>query len=95
VAPITGALNVRAAPLRSAGTVFSFVPAEQLIYLVGIFRFSGQSYSFLNKNEKKKTYFLVTRGTGVVEVPLVLGLFKNVQMQGAQKPNREAYMKIR
>jgi hypothetical protein len=29
-APITGALNVRAAPLRSAGTVFClFVPAER------------------------------------------------------------------
>jgi hypothetical protein len=25
----------------------------------------------------------------------ILGLFKNVQMQGAQKSNREAYMEIR
>jgi hypothetical protein len=32
---------------------------------------------------------------GVVEKPHVLGLIKNVQMQGAQKPNREAYMEIR
>jgi len=35
------------------------------------------------------------RSSGVVEKPHVLGLFKNVQMQGAQKPNREAYKGIR
>jgi hypothetical protein len=27
--------------------------------------------------------------------PLFWGLFKNVQMQGALKPNREAYIDIR
>jgi hypothetical protein len=32
---------------------------------------------------------------GVVKKLHVLGLFKNVQMQGAQKLNREAYMGIR
>jgi hypothetical protein len=33
----------------------------------------------------EKTYALVIMSIGVVEKPLVLGLFKNVQMQGAQK----------
>ncbi len=29
------------------------------------------------------------------EKPHIEGLFKNAQMQGAQKPNREAYIDIR
>jgi len=32
---------------------------------------------------------------GVVEKPQISGLFKNAQMQGAQKANREAYIYIR
>jgi hypothetical protein len=32
---------------------------------------------------------------GVVEKPQISGLFNNVQMRGAQKPYREAYMNIR
>jgi len=31
--------------------------------------------------------------SGGVEKPNIFGLFKNVQMQGAQKQNREAYCK--
>jgi hypothetical protein len=31
----------------------------------------------------------------VITKSLVLGLFKNAQMQGAQEPYREAYMDIR
>jgi hypothetical protein len=38
---------------------------------------------------------LKTENCGIGEEPYILGLFKNVQMQGAQKPNREAYMEIR
>jgi hypothetical protein len=36
----------------------------------------------------------VKRRSRVVEKPYVLGLFKNVQMLGAQKPNRKAYIDI-
>jgi len=31
----------------------------------------------------------------LLKPPSFLGLFKNVQLQGTQKPNREAYMDIR
>jgi hypothetical protein len=32
---------------------------------------------------------------GIIEKSQISGLFKNVQMQGAQKANREAYINIR
>jgi len=54
MAPITGALNARAAPLRSAETVFCF-SFQPINILTWSFQLSGrvEYYSFLRRRQRK------------------------------------------